>query len=172
MNVTDIELLWLLGYSVLLGILLALAYDIFTFFRMLLTSAGSGGAVGRMLSDAVTFVFDILYALFSGICVVLLFFGVNSGRVRLIGLFGCAIGFCLYRYTLGILTRRAVLLIVLPLQTFICKVWRASAGKCFGHLRGRAVALCRKNKNKRNSKRKEKKKGTDRVENEKLEFFG
>ena len=101
MNITDSELLYLSGYSVLLGAVLAVCYGLFSFVRVLVSPLEPHTVKGRALSDLAAFITDVLYSLFAGVCVALMFFGLNSGRVRLIGLAGCAVGFSMYHFTLG-----------------------------------------------------------------------
>lgn len=101
MDITDSQVALLSVYSLCLGVFLGICYFAFTFVRLVLTPTFAKGARRQLYSDAVIFVFDIAYALFSSCCVALLFFGANNGRIRLLGLCGCALGFALWHLIAG-----------------------------------------------------------------------
>lgn len=169
MNITETELLLLTGYSVMLGVALALCYAVFSFMRMLISPSDPKSAKGRALCDVVFFMADVLYALFAGVCVSLMFFGLNHGRVRLVGLFGCAIGFCLCHFTLGRWLTNSFSRCVCTLRKIILIIYRHSVGAVLSLIKRVIKALFKPMiRTVRNRKKVTKRKAKD----EKLEFLG
>jgi len=130
-----------------------------------------GSAKGRALCDGIYFITDVLYSLFAGICVSLMFFGLNHGRVRLFGLLGCGIGFCLCHFTFGRWLIRLFSRCVAAVRRGIRVVYDHSAGVLlrwiFRAVKAVFSPLLRAVKNRKKIK-KTKRKGKD----EKLEFLG
>ena len=134
MNITDSRILALVGYSLILGVALGVCFLLISLIRLMLTPTRTEGVKSRFYVDLVTFIFDILFALFSAVSVSLLFFGANDGDVRLLGLVGCTAGFVLWHCLAGRriicaagravalgrrLIKRAFCLTVLPVVSFI-----------------------------------------------------
>lgn len=163
MNITDTELLFLLGYSVVLGVALAVCYGLFAFVRILASPARPHGAVGRAVCDLIAFVTDVGYALFAGVCVVLLFFGVNGGRVRLIGLLGCGAGFSVWHFSAGRWLIDRLTRYVSGVRRVLRAVYRHTLGVPISFI---LRALKRKKERKEIIRKKR------RTKDEKLEFLG
>lgn len=101
MDITDHKILILGAYSLVLGVLLGVCWGVLSFVRIIVTPRNPTTVRARAMHDLITFFFDIFYALFAAVCTVFLFFGANNGRIRLLGIAGCAVGFSLYHYTVG-----------------------------------------------------------------------
>ncbi len=171
MNITDTELLYLTGYSVLLGGALAVCFGVFSFVRALLSPISPMSAKGRALSDIAAFITDVLFSLFAGVCVVLMFFGLNDGRVRLVGIAGCAVGFSIYHFTLGRFIIDRFTRGVCAVRRWIRFIYSHTVGaviKLFIRSIGRIYRpLSDKIKKKRDMKKRKRK-----AKHEKLEFLG
>ena len=171
MNITDIEILLLLGYSVLLGAALALCYVAFSFVRLLISPIAPDSAKGRALCDTVYFIVDVVYSLFAGICTSLMFFALNHGKVRLAGLLGSGIGFCICHFTLGRWLIKQFSRCVSAVRKGIKFIYGHTLGRLFGMLKKIVKSVLLKPlvsaKKRRSSKRAKRK-----VKDEKLEFFG
>ena len=101
MDITDSRIIALSLYALVLGVALGICFLVFSLARMIVTPSKAAGVRSRLYYDLVTFIFDIAYALFSSCCVALLFFGANNGRIRLLGLVFCAVGFALWHMLVG-----------------------------------------------------------------------
>lgn len=169
MNITETELLLLMGYSVILGVALALCYIGFSFLRLLVSPVDPQSATGRALSDIVYFASDVLYALFAGVCVSLMFFGLNHGRVRLVGLLGCGVGFCICHFTVGRWVIKLLLRWVCTLRKALLAIYSHSVGVAIAWMVRAVKALFKPiMRTVKNRKKTTKRKAKD----EKLEFLG
>lgn len=101
MDITDSRVIALTGYSLVLGVALGICWGVWSFIRIVLTPSHKTDVKSRVLCDMITFIFDVVFALFASVCAVFLFFGANNGRIRLLGLAGCAAGFAVYHVLLG-----------------------------------------------------------------------
>lgn len=164
MNISDSRILALGGYSLVLGVALGVCYFLISFVRLMLTPTKTEGVKSRFYIDLVTFIFDIIFSLFSAVSVSLLFFGANDGNIRLLGLVGCGAGFALWHYLAGRrilraagravafarrLIKRVVCIVLLPIAKFILNPFRALISD---------YTSARKEKKKIKRKEKEKKK--------------
>lgn len=161
MNITDTELLYLCGYSVVLGLFLGICYGVFAFVRIVVSPLSPQSAVGRALSDLAAFVSDVSFSLFAGVCVALLFFGANSGRVRLFGIVGCGVGFSIYHFSIGRWIISRVAKYTAGVRRMIGWIYRYTIGIPLSLLT-KMIAAC-----KINIRRKKRK-----AKDEKLEFLG
>lgn len=119
MEVSQGALAWLYLYALLLGIVLGGVYDILRISRVFLGVHYSRRAARRLQSlrlpllppakkkkesralGIVIFFEDLLFCVFSGICLILLFYAANNGNFRFLALLIVGIGFLLYRGTAG-----------------------------------------------------------------------
>ncbi len=131
MDITDSQIVVLSVYSLCLGVFLGICYFVFTFVRLVLTPSFAAGVRRQFYSDVVIFVFDIAYALFSSCCVALLFFGANNGRIRLLGLGGCALGFALWHFIAGRGLIRAARKLVYLVRRILKKIFMHTAVPVF-----------------------------------------
>lgn len=107
---------WLLWYSLWLGIILGVVYDILRIRRIATARSGSFGARRAPISLAMwngkgprrskvgaglLFVEDLLFALFAAVSFLLLFYSVNGGIVRWYAFVGAGMSFVVYRLTIG-----------------------------------------------------------------------
>lgn len=83
----------LLLISFPMGFCLSAVYDVFRIRRRLIP--GPSGFVAGLW----TAVEDVLFFLFAGVCTVLMFYLLNNGQVRVLGLLGLIPGFYLWRLT-------------------------------------------------------------------------
>lgn len=127
--------LWL--YAFLLGVGLGAVYDALRITRVFLGTSYTKGKTDRLhrielpylkprprrrtsrLLGAVIFLEDFLFALFGGVAIILLFYQVNSGTVRMPAFLCVAVGFLLYRATLGILVMRVSEIVVFAIETAV-----------------------------------------------------
>ena len=97
-------------YSLILGAVLGVVFDILRVSRVLISYRGNEGRI-RRVSDTflsvIAFIEDILFASVSAVLLILFCFKVNRGISRSFILFGAAVGFVLYYFTLGRLTSLA-----------------------------------------------------------------
>ena len=77
-------------YSLFLGVLLGITYDIFRIIRMVINS-----------KNIAVFIQDVLYFIISGVITFLFVLGVNNGDSRFYVLAGEGIGWIIYHITLG-----------------------------------------------------------------------
>ena len=77
-------------YSMVLGILLGVTYDVFRSVRMIINS-----------KNIAVFIQDVLYFILSGVITFLFVLGVNSGDSRFYILAGEGIGWIVYHVTIG-----------------------------------------------------------------------
>ena len=77
-------------YSLGLGVLLGITYDIFRIIRMIINS-----------KSIAVFIQDVLYFIISGVITFLFVLGVNSGNSRFYILAGEGIGWIVYHITIG-----------------------------------------------------------------------
>ena len=77
-------------FSCFIGILLGVFYDIFRIARI----AFNPGFI-------IIFIEDIIFCLCSSVIVVLFVYHINSGIIRWFALFGCALAFAFYYFTVG-----------------------------------------------------------------------
>ncbi len=144
---TVLAQLWL--YAFLLGVGLGAVYDAFRITRVFLGVSYTKAASERLqrirlpylaprpprrtsrVLGAVVFFEDLLFALIGGVAMILLFYQINNGKIRFPAFFLAALGFFLYRITLGrvvmlasqaiafgieVLVRYAVFFITLPFR--------------------------------------------------------
>ncbi len=107
----------LLGYMLLtavaVGGLLGIWYDFLSFSRMLV-GLEIGGEKGDCLISKrciipayiLQFVEDVIFGLSCGVTLVLLLYYTNDGRFRAMAVIGMAVGYGIYRMTIGRLSRR------------------------------------------------------------------
>lgn len=139
-------------YSLILGAVLGVIFDILRISRVLFTYRGNEGSI-RRVSDTflsvITFIEDILFASVSAVLLILFCFKVNRGISRSFLLFGAAVGFILYYFTLGRLTNfaadaisRAIYTLfafitkrcLLPIIRFIKKIFKGIFNATLGKL--------------------------------------
>ena len=119
MEISQGALAWLYFYALLLGIALGGVYDALRITRVFLGVHYSRRTARRLRSlrlpllppakdrkescalGIVIFFEDLLFCIFSGVCLVLLFYAANNGNFRFFALLIVGIGFLLYRGTLG-----------------------------------------------------------------------
>ena len=124
MEVSQGALLFMMLSGALLGAVLGVVYDVFRLIRRAALEAGGGevpsyarewkfpflgcpgargkrNALSRGVTTVVTVLCDLAFGLISGISVLLLVYDRNDGIFRLSAPVGVAVGFFLYRMTLG-----------------------------------------------------------------------
>ncbi len=170
--------LWL--YAFLLGVGLGAVYDAFRITRVFLGVSYTQKATARLQSirlpylsprpprrtsrvlGAVVFFEDLLFALIGGVAMILLFYQINNGKIRFPAFFCAALGFFLYRVTLGrvvmlasqaiafgieVLVRYAVFFVTLPfrwafarLSGAVRRLWRRHRERAMRKERRRSTA--------------------------------
>ena len=106
--------------SLILGFLLGLVYDVFRTLRVMRREI-----VPERVDSAIVFVEDLLFSVICAVCVSLLSYAMNRGRIRWFSLLAMAAGFGLYRKTLS----RAVMMFALWLRRLCSAAYRATLGK-------------------------------------------
>lgn len=109
MVVEQEKLLFILIYSVLLGLFFGFIYGIFKFRRLcipLKVVNVKKTTQNFSIEDVVVFFEDVLFALFSAISICIFTYYMNAGRFRGIVLVGCLFGFVVYYNTIGKLVLR------------------------------------------------------------------
>lgn len=121
MEISITAQLWATLYSIITGAFLGLAYDIVRISRVLAgLRAGSvssklegkclplvgeycrpQGKLGRIFGDIFIFVGDIIYFVFATAVFCIFVFHANYGNGRWFLIAGCALGFCVYFFTVG-----------------------------------------------------------------------
>ena len=94
----------MLLYAAMTGFLMGGIYDALYILRALLVDEAGGRMplYGRML----LFVEDVLFVAVASVAFILLCYYTNDGQLRAPAFVGMACGFFVYRYTLGVFTRR------------------------------------------------------------------
>ncbi len=89
--------------SLLLGAFFGAVYDLIRFIRetFYINAAGKYKKLLLVLSNALTFVWDIIFFVFVGASVSIFLFYTNDGIFRLSSIIVIVGGFCLYRVTFG-----------------------------------------------------------------------
>ncbi len=160
----------LVVYSLILGAILGIIFDVLRISRVLLTYRGNGGRI-RRVSDtflsAIAFIEDIFFASVSAALLILFCFKVNRGISRSFLLFGAAVGFILYYFTVGRLTSlasnaisRAIYALfafltkrcVFPIIRFIKKIFKKIFDATLGKLGRRLLAKIRELRTKKVSR--------------------
>ncbi|MBE6896712.1 MAG: hypothetical protein E7477_06380 [Ruminococcaceae bacterium] len=77
-------------YSIVFGFFLCFVYCIFRIFRNIFSSF-----------DAASFIFDLLYFLFTAVAFVIFIFTVNNGEIRIFILASVLIGWILFFFSFG-----------------------------------------------------------------------
>lgn len=85
-------------YSIVIGIILGVVYDVFRIQRITMESDNKYFTVIR---DIIIFIEDIIFAIISAIFIAIMIFYVNNGQIRWFALFGTSIGFIIYYNTIG-----------------------------------------------------------------------
>ncbi|MBE6602306.1 MAG: hypothetical protein E7637_07385 [Ruminococcaceae bacterium] len=119
MAISQGSLAWLYACACLLGLALGAVYDLLRITRVFLGVRYSRRASRRLRAirlpllaprtkrresralGVVVFFEDLFYCLFAGIAMILLFYECNNGKIRYPVFFLVAVGFLVYRYTLG-----------------------------------------------------------------------
>ena len=119
MEISQSSLAWLYFYALLLGIAAGFLYDLLRITRVFLGVHYSRRAAKKIKElqlpllekrkkrgesralGTVVFVEDLLFCLVAGIAMILLFYGANGGRIRMLAFVSAGAGFFLYRATLG-----------------------------------------------------------------------
>lgn len=153
-------------WSLLLGCFFAVCYDALRVVRMLLVGQGirkwrilgkvptvtlHHGSMGDHLQMLFTNISDVLYSIFAAASFCIFLYHVNSGRFRWYLLFACAIGFILYRLSLGRLANAALGYITGAIRVLIGFILYVITRPASLFLRGvRIIAKPVKNKLRRN----------------------
>lgn len=114
-------------YSVGIGILLAVIYDLFRIIRMAFTLPGivkdeykGREPRSRFSVNCIVFICDILFFLIAAVISAIFIFYANNGRIRGIAIFGSLCGFVLYYNTVG----RLVTMISGSVIRLVCHIFR------------------------------------------------
>ena len=112
-------------YSVGIGVLIGVVYDVFRIIRIAFTVPGIVGDEyrgvehrSRYTVDLIVFLCDILFFVIDAVISAIFIFYANNGRIRGIALFGSLVGFAAYYNTVG----RLVTLISASLIRLICRI--------------------------------------------------
>lgn len=148
----------LLVYSVLLGVLMGVLYDVIRFIKLLCGigggSKGSGGKITLtgIASWLVVFAFDVLFWLIFAASSLILTYNVSGGVFRAMVYFGMLSGGAIYYLTLGKLTLklgvraarlirrialgalRAVLVPFRAIFSLVAKIYHLTIGKIIGKI--------------------------------------
>ena len=144
-------------YSLFIGVLLGVIYDVFRIVRMAFTVPGIVADIyrprkhrSRLAVNVIVFVCDILFFVVAAVISAIFIFHANNGRIRGIALFGSLVGFAVYYNTVG----RLVTLISGGIISAVCHmfhfivcsiilpIWRAWVGLCdliYTHRRTRSM---------------------------------
>lgn len=158
-DLSQSTLVALLLYSLLLGVILGVFYDVMRFIRLFLvvkartdTSCGNGITVKGVLGGAIIFVFDVIFFLVFAVSSLILTYNVSGGVFRGMVYFGMLAGGAIYYLTVGRLTlkleeklvrilRRAsiralrlVLALMRPIFCFALKIYHLTIGKIIGKI--------------------------------------
>lgn len=87
-------------YSVVIGAILGVVYDVFRIQRITMKSE-NGISHLNIIKDIIILVEDIIFAVISAVVIIIMIFHVNNGRIRWFALFGTGIGFLVYYNTIG-----------------------------------------------------------------------
>ena len=131
MDITDQKVLILIAYSLVLGVFLGLCWGVLSFVRIVLTPSSKTDVKSRIVCDLITFFFDVFFALFSSVAAVFLFFGANNGRIRLLGLVGCGVGFIVYHALIGKRLLKIAERFVLTVRRGLIFIYRKTLGRVF-----------------------------------------
>lgn len=85
-------------YSLIIGALLGIVYDIFRIQRITMASDVKHL---QIIKDIIIFIEDIIFSVISAVVIIIMIFHVNNGRIRWFALFGAGIGFLIYYHTAG-----------------------------------------------------------------------
>ncbi|MCI8331398.1 MAG: hypothetical protein HFE78_01025 [Clostridiales bacterium] len=131
MDITDHKVLILIAYSLVLGVFLGFCWGALSFVRIVLTPSHKSDIKSRIVCDLITFFFDVFFALFSSVAAVFLFFGANNGRIRLLGLVGCGVGFIVYHTLIGKRLLTIAERFVLTVRRGLVFIYRKTLGRMF-----------------------------------------
>ena len=98
MNIIQQSQILVFLYSLVVGVVFAVIYDIFKIIRYI-----------NITNKKVTFISDVIYML---LCAILYFYfsvGFNQGYVRVFTMIGVIVGFFIYVYTIGKITDKLIL---------------------------------------------------------------
>lgn len=119
MEISQVSLAWLYFYALLLGITAGFLYDLLRITRVFLGVHYSRRAAKRIRDfqlpllekrnrrgeshalGTVVFIEDLIFCLVVGVAMILLFYGANSGRIRMLAFVAAGAGFLFYRATAG-----------------------------------------------------------------------
>jgi Spore cortex protein YabQ (Spore_YabQ). len=85
-------------YSVVIGIILGVIYDIFRVQRI---SMESNNRYLNLIRNIIIFAEDIIFSVISAVLIIVMIFHANNGRIRWFALIGSGIGFIFYYNTIG-----------------------------------------------------------------------
>ena len=149
MEISQSELFVLLIHSAVGGAILGLLYDLMRAARMIVKAALTSketvlsrplekNAQKSLLADGkdlngfsrvacwlVTFMTDVFFMITSAVTVIMIAYACNSGRMRWMLLIGHAIGFVLYRNTIGKVTTRFFAIVILAIRKLMLKICNA-----------------------------------------------
>ena len=94
---TSAQITVLAIYSVLIGIVIGMIYDIFRMIRI----AVPDKIKGKPAESLIVFFEDILFWMISAVIFIVFIYYVNKGHTRLVMITDALIGFILYHFTLG-----------------------------------------------------------------------
>ncbi len=116
----------LLLYSLILGVILGVFFDIMRISRVFLSLHGTG-RIARLASQtfltAVSFIEDVIFFVVSAITLVLFCFQANGGSTRGFILFGVIGGFFIYLQTVGRLTKLISNTLARLIYRLLSSVW-------------------------------------------------
>lgn len=145
------KLAGILLYSLFLGFVLGVFFDLFKIRRTHLKIFGSCGnnkKIKQRLEQIFIFFEDVVFALVASVCVCIFLYYMNSGRFRIIVLIGCGTGFLIYCNTLskvvlycsGIIIRfvsqitvKIFIVLVKPLVAFVFCLFNVTFGRIISY---------------------------------------
>jgi hypothetical protein len=105
--------------SLLVGVSLSAVWDIFRIIHIALSPISCSKSLSAIYHTAI-FISDLAFALISTFACTVFTFYMNDGRIRLITLLSIAVGFFIYRFTVG----RVIMFLSDRIISFIYKVVR------------------------------------------------
>lgn len=117
-------------YALALGVVLGLFFDLIRFPRMLFSRNANIKKEGakqslrkRRATGVFVFLEDFLFCLVAAVCVILLFYERNNGKVRPLVFFLLLGGFAVYRLTVGRWARALLQILVRWIHKAACKLF-------------------------------------------------
>lgn len=95
-------------WSVILGAFLCAVYDIFRLLRLV-----------RRQNAVLLFVSDLIFCIFSAVCLLILFFNLSYGRIRMYALLLCAVGFFVWRFTVSRITMKLLQRLIVMIKKLL-----------------------------------------------------